>query len=250
MNPFENYRSLSFMQWAGIQVLTVLSASLFAHFGVILLGKAGLAYPGLSTDINLQMHNLIAIAIAYTAMRSCGIEVSEIWTSPRPFRSELLITFLGYIVYIAVMGIFAIAVIMAGWYVLPLLKLASRQEAAAVVSSLPCVEHSRQWAPSAATPVFQALARFAGICILSPLAEEILYRRFLYVALRKSRGFLFSITAASVIFALFHVTEAPQVLLPGILLFWLYEKGRSLRLNILLHMLMNITAFAVHTYNA
>ena len=87
--------------------------------------------------------------------------------------------------------------------------------------------------------------RLFTMCALTPLGEELLFRRVIYVTLRKKLNFLRALFASSVIFAVSHGTASLLVFPIGLLLGYVYEKKRRLPVNILLHGLINLFVMAV-----
>lgn len=77
-------------------------------------------------------------------------------------------------------------------------------------------------------------------CVITPLAEELFYKRLLYVGVRKEMPALKAITLCSLLFALIHPVSTFLLVLTGNLLtYYLYEKHKRLFANIVLHSLMN-----------
>lgn len=92
---------------------------------------------------------------------------------------------------------------------------------------------NRIW-PSLAGSVFYFLA----VSLVAPVVEELFYRRVLFSELRQGFGFLISMGISSLVFGLFH----SNILISGITgayLAYVYEKEKSLPINILLHALLN-----------
>lgn len=83
-----------------------------------------------------------------------------------------------------------------------------------------------------------------SMCILAPIIEEIFFRRFLFVALRKKMNFTLALLISSILFMAVH----PNMLLGaigGIYLGYVYEKGKSLPANILIHSAVNFVTIAI-----
>jgi membrane protease YdiL (CAAX protease family) len=79
---------------------------------------------------------------------------------------------------------------------------------------------------------------FAGVCVLTPLIEEVFYRRLLYSEFRKYYGLLISITVSALVFGVFH----PNMLvaaIDGAFLCYVYEKERDIQVNVTLHAFLN-----------
>ena len=82
------------------------------------------------------------------------------------------------------------------------------------------------------------------MCILGPVIEEIFFRRFLFVALRKKMNFAMALFISSAFFMAVHPNIALGAL-GGIYLGYVYEKGKSLPANILIHSITNLTVITI-----
>ena len=82
------------------------------------------------------------------------------------------------------------------------------------------------------------------MCVLAPIIEEIFFRRFLFVALRKRIYFVWALVISAALFAIVHPNMALGAI-GGIYLGYVYEKGKSLPANILIHGMANFTVIAV-----
>ena len=82
------------------------------------------------------------------------------------------------------------------------------------------------------------------MCVLAPIIEEIFFRRFLFVALRKRIDFVWALVISAALFAIVHPNIALGAI-GGIYLGYVYEKGKSLPANILIHGMANFTVIAV-----
>lgn len=81
-------------------------------------------------------------------------------------------------------------------------------------------------------------------CIFAPIVEEVFYRRFLFVALRKKMNFLPSLLISSFIFGITHANII-MATIASLYLGYVYEKEKSLPTNILLHSMLNISTIAL-----
>lgn len=82
------------------------------------------------------------------------------------------------------------------------------------------------------------------MCIVGPVIEEVFFRRFLFVALRKKMNF----TPALFISSAFFMAVHPDIALGaigGIYFGYVYEKGKSLPANILIHSMTNLTVITI-----
>jgi membrane protease YdiL (CAAX protease family) len=88
------------------------------------------------------------------------------------------------------------------------------------------------------------------VCVLAPIAEELLFRGFFFAALRRAMPTLAAAAVTGVVFGLVHVIGTPFALIAplaalGFALCLLYLKTRSLIPCMVLHSLNNAIAFAV-----
>lgn len=93
--------------------------------------------------------------------------------------------------------------------------------------------------PARTDPLFVAVV--AGSLLLTPVAEELLFRGVLYQSLRRRGGVILATTASATIFALLHFQPVmlPELLLLGIVLAVSFEQTHSLYPSILMHMAYN-----------
>lgn len=84
-------------------------------------------------------------------------------------------------------------------------------------------------------------AELIGLGIISPIAEEMMFRGVMFRRYRENKGFLYSALWSSAFFALMHTNMIQMVysFLLGILLAYLYEKFGSVKAPVLLHVLLN-----------
>ncbi len=85
------------------------------------------------------------------------------------------------------------------------------------------------------------LVQIIGLGIISPVAEELMFRGILYKRFRERQEFRYSAAWSALLFALMHsnMTQMIYTFLLGLLLAYLYEKFGSLRAPALLHILLN-----------
>ncbi len=88
------------------------------------------------------------------------------------------------------------------------------------------------------TSVPRFLLSLATTCLLAPLIEETFFRRFFFVALRKRMTFAPALLISTAAFMAVHPNVALGAI-GGIYLGYVYEKGKSLPANILIHALVN-----------
>ncbi len=79
-------------------------------------------------------------------------------------------------------------------------------------------------------------------CVLAPIAEELFFRRLLYVSLRNKYNFHLSLTVSSFIFGVFHGGGWFIAFGNGLLLGYLYEKKHDILAAMFLHSFINVLA--------
>ncbi len=81
-------------------------------------------------------------------------------------------------------------------------------------------------------------------CIFAPIIEEVFYRRFLFVVLRKKMNFLPTLFISSFVFGITHANIILATII-GLYLGYVYEKEKNLPANIMLHSMLNISTTAL-----
>ena len=82
------------------------------------------------------------------------------------------------------------------------------------------------------------------MCVLAPIIEEVFFRRFLFVALRKKMSFIPALLISVIFFMAVHPNVASGAI-GGIYLGYVYEKGKSLPANILIHSTVNLAVITI-----
>ena len=107
---------------------------------------------------------------------------------------------------------------------------------------------SKTWFVMPASPV-AVVAAFALVVILAPLSEELLFRGWIYTALRARFGFATALWTTALLFALAHWDPthlyAMAILPLGLVLGYLRERTGSVRATTLFHMIYNSSALAL-----
>jgi membrane protease YdiL (CAAX protease family) len=87
------------------------------------------------------------------------------------------------------------------------------------------------------------------VVVLAPLSEELVFRGFVFGALRKRGGFLLAGSISSLAFTIIHLQFHPvlflQLLILGFLLAWAYERTGNLAVPILAHAVYNLAIAAI-----
>jgi membrane protease YdiL (CAAX protease family) len=106
----------------------------------------------------------------------------------------------------------------------------------------------------------QLLMTFVSLVVLPPIAEEIMFRGFLFSSLRAKMRFRYAVVVTSVLFGIAHLqfgNDAPLLWIAAIdtftlsvFLCYLREKTGSIWPSIFLHAIKNLVAFMAlyHTY--
>jgi membrane protease YdiL (CAAX protease family) len=86
-----------------------------------------------------------------------------------------------------------------------------------------------------------------SVVVISPVAEEIFFRGFLYGSLRGRSGFWASAALSAATFSLFHPPPQLMVLIfvVGFVLAWLYERRGSLAAPIAAHVAFNLIGYVL-----
>jgi len=93
-----------------------------------------------------------------------------------------------------------------------------------------------------------AIAGAALVCVAAPITEELLFRGFLFPALRTKIGVVWAALATGLMFGGVHIYGSPVEALPllalfGVLLCFVYLKTRSLLPCMVLHSINNVFAY-------
>lgn len=92
--------------------------------------------------------------------------------------------------------------------------------------------------------------RLVAIGILTPVAEEIIYRGLVYDRAKKEFGTISAMIVSSAAFGIFHfnLVQGIYAFLIGMAFAWFYEKFGSLSVSIFMHMAINIVAVLLDYY--
>ncbi|MCU4715595.1 CPBP family intramembrane metalloprotease [Bacillus cereus] len=103
-------------------------------------------------------------------------------------------------------------------------------------------ENSKTEAIQQNVSFFNVLIAFISAAVISPIYEEIFYRRLLYRWLRIRLGMMGAIVLSSLIFTIVHIPTynvMPVNFLSGIFFTWAYEQTNSIWPSIIIHGLTN-----------
>jgi len=175
---------------------------------------------------------LLLITICFLVMlrrvrTSAGRELSVLgWRCPRGLRAAVLWGVGGYGVYlVSIVGVTQLPQALQGFALTP-----------AQVGI-----HLLGDTTTLSTVIYLVL-----LGLIAPIAEELLFRGFVYAALRNHLSALPAILLSSVAFALMHVNTPGnwQILVFGVVLAVLYERTRSVIPCVICHALNNLLVFA------
>ncbi|WP_242651170.1 CPBP family intramembrane glutamic endopeptidase [Myroides marinus] len=88
--------------------------------------------------------------------------------------------------------------------------------------------------------------RLLGLFILTPIVEELLYRKYWFRFLTENNKKIGPIVIISLVFSATHFFGEVPLIIPfisSIFLFWIYNKTQNIGLCILWHMVFNISSF-------
>jgi membrane protease YdiL (CAAX protease family) len=96
--------------------------------------------------------------------------------------------------------------------------------------------------PPAFSSPLRTLFYLATLCVIAPIAEEIFFRRFVFVSLRKKHSKIYAITCSAIIFGVVHFEGFIIAAIMGSILAYIYEKEEKLMIPIIIHAMKNLAA--------
>lgn len=184
---------------------------------------------GISWNFALYVVNgLISIGLLIWYLRKCKISLSQIGFNKKNLLKIWYALPAFGLYFLMTTGLFALIQI-----VLPNINL----------------NQDQQTSFDGASTNFEMYLAFVAFCVVAPIAEELIFRGFLYQGLRtKIRPFLAGILT-SIIFGLAHLqlNVGIDTFVLSLLLVWLAEETKSLWPSIALHSLKNFIAFLYFT---
>jgi membrane protease YdiL (CAAX protease family) len=83
--------------------------------------------------------------------------------------------------------------------------------------------------------------------LVAPIAEEFLFRGFLFQGLRRRWSFWPAALVSATLFAILHqqAIRLPELIVAGVILAWVYESRRTLTASILTHFTLNLIAVGI-----
>lgn len=86
---------------------------------------------------------------------------------------------------------------------------------------------------------FRFFIYFISFCFIGPFAEELFFRKILYVSLRDRFSFFCSMILSAFFFGIGHINNPVYAFIVGLYLAYIYEKKHNLFINTIVHSLMN-----------
>lgn len=111
-----------------------------------------------------------------------------------------------------------------------------------IISSIPDSEFQLNLKYKFLNEKFDFYIYVFSLCVFTPFVEEILYRRFLYVSLRKKFSFKLSMLFCSLIFSFFHFPEIIISFLGSCFLCYVYEREANISVPVIIHSIKNLFA--------
>lgn len=95
------------------------------------------------------------------------------------------------------------------------------------------------------------VAQIIGLGMITPIAEEFLFRGVIYKRLRNYLKPAMAIFWSALLFGVYHgnVVQLIYAFVCGVMLAWAYEKFGTIKAPILAHICMNITSLVLSQYN-
>lgn len=231
-------------------VAAVIGAIVIYLLPQIVIGAALSIYPALkhwdSARTNDWLNSAISAQFAYTLAVE-AISVAMIWALLKHYRTKF-----------ASIGIRRIKALdpfyaIIGFAVYMVVYLAA---AAVLTNLIPALNVNQQQdiGFQNATGVFALMMAFVSLVVLPPIAEEIIFRGFVFTGFRRKFGFIISALATSILFATPHLLESSgggllwiggvDTFVLSCVLCFIREKTGRLWAGMLVHALKNGVAFA------
>jgi len=200
--------------WTGEQGTMWLESSVYAQFVYILLAE------------------VLTVWLVVKLTRKAGAKLSQLGIK-RPVFKDVLYALAGYGVYFV---IYLIVVIIASQF-----------------SSLIDLDQAQDIGFESATGAWNLLIVYVSLAVLPPIAEEVLFRGYLFSSLRAKYRFIYAAIITSILFGIAHLqfgSGAPLLWVAAIdtfvlsmVLCYLRERTGSLAASIMLHAIKNSIAF-------
>jgi len=238
-NPFSEIKSCDrYRDLLYLFLLATLLSLLFSLAGIFVSNKLLKADLN-STEIISFMQGLVYTLLCLRVLKDRGVDLAAAWRDWRAGAGRDALTTVKYCgLYLIIIGAMIGSVMaLARFTSLPDADLVRRLGVRSEMYSAARAAMDMSY--------IRSFFLFFSFCVLAPLGEELLFRRIIYVTLRKKIGFLRALFASSVIFAATHGTASLLVFPISLLLGYVYEKERRLPVNIMLHAFINLFVMGV-----
>lgn len=200
---------------------------------VLLFSAISLFGKGITENISfnlllLALSDLAFLLVIVIFLVTKGNKLTDAFRSELPKYKKLWLqmipAFLGYIILTTA------ALLVVSW-LLPSLDLGQSQDIAF----------------KSADGVFEIIISAIALLVVAPIAEELIFRGFIFRGFRNSFGILTAAIISSLIFGVVHgqLNVAIDTFCLGLMLCYLYQKTDSIWPSIALHSLKNSIAFAL-----
>lgn len=239
-NPFSEFRTCD-SYWRLFELfLFTFAMSVSVSVGASLFLNKVLRLDIRFEEIYILVQGLTAFAACLLALKENGVDFARAWDD---WRGNLTGDFASTMKYCAVY-LLIIGTLLALAHLLGRFVQAPQGASLTYLNPQKARDQAMLAVMSVSRPRF--LLMLFSICVVTPIGEELLYRRCIYATLRKNMGFFKTLFASSVIFSAAHTSASLAVFPISLLLGYVYEKERRLPVNIALHGLINLFATAVH----
>lgn len=223
LNPLQTVY-IAFVSLVFPQFLSVLIYLILSSFGII--SESAIESIGGYFIISALTESM-SLWIIYLFLKNKGISVIDVFGKIKSYSAVL-----AYVV-----GAFLLYMISIGVVFLIIGKLIPSFNA----------EQNQENPFKEANGGLEIILSFIALVIITPIVEEIIFRGFLYRALKSTTPKIVAILASSAIFGLAHMqwNVAVDTFVLSIFLIWIYERTGSLVSSMLLHSIKNCLAFVI-----
>lgn len=173
----------------------------------------------------LIMSDLAFLSVIFWYLRSANMGPEDLGLLKRIKTSNILLVIATGLAYVVLTAVLSLLVKI----LFPSIDL-TQEQAIAFTKAIGPIEK-----------VFAAVA----LLVIAPIAEELIFRGFVFRGFRKQLGFFGAAVVSSIFFGLIHgqINVALDTFALGMMLCYLYEKTESIWPSIMLHSLKNGIAF-------
>lgn len=238
VNCFTEKRTLPLWNWLGL-----LGISLAVAFGAYAFVRA-LVFKSPSKEVFGFFLSLAFIFAALYALKSLGVDLVKAFRHHNSMVSVSLRSAVKYLLVIFALGALVSALVLFADFVLTKLGVMSQDSFGNLLIPEPSKQSGYISGNLIGSPARIFLFFFVS-CLLAPIGEELVFRRLLYVSLRKRFSAGISLLVSSVVFGVFHGGNWFVAFGKGLVFGYEYEKTGNILAVVFLHMLVNLFALAV-----